>query len=175
MTRRTLTTTATTAGRHHLVASAATAFAAVVLVTAATTPPRIAHSHCQVPCGIFDDPAVVREIHQCVRTIREAMVRTQALTSQVTGRDEPAALNQAVRWITVKEEHASRIIRLVTEYCLCQRVKPSLFATEGEYRRALATHHAVLLAAVKAKQSVSEADCDALMEAAEEMARMYTK
>ena len=131
------------------------------------------YNHCQVPCGIFDDPAVVREIHQAILTIRKAMVQTNALTAQC--HTDPLALNQAVRWITVKEQHAAKIIEYVAEYCLCQRVKRSLFESEGEYLHALKLHHAVMQAAMKTKQSVSEADCDALMQAAERMAQMYTK
>jgi len=35
----------------------------------------------------------------------------------------PLSLNQAVRWVSVKEQHASNIITMVSEYMLCQRVK----------------------------------------------------
>lgn len=45
-------------------------------------------------------------------------------------------MNQVVRWITTKEQHASKIITTVAEYCLCQRVKPDVFKTDEEYVQA---------------------------------------
>ena len=45
---------------------------------------------------------------------------------------------------------------------LAQRVKRELFETEAEYAQALVAHHALMQAAVKAKQVVDEAACDAL-------------
>merc|ERR1719445_1693052 len=35
---------------------------------------RLYGGHCQVPCGIFDDPMIVAEIKQACATIRKAMV-----------------------------------------------------------------------------------------------------
>ena len=43
------------------------------------------------------------------------------------------------------------------------------------YYEALAVHHRVLQAAMKAKQSVSPADVDALQAAVDDLAKMYTK
>ena len=57
---------------------------------------------------------------------------------------------------------------------LCQRVKKELFETEAG-TAALAAHHAVLAAAVKTKQVVDVAACDALDGAIEEVGKMYTK
>ena len=58
---------------------------------------------------------------------------------------------------------------------LCQRVKKELFETEAEYLAALAAHHAVLAAAVKTKQVVDVAACDALEHAIEDFSPMYIK
>ena len=55
---------------------------------------------------------------------------------------------------------------------LCQRVKKELFETEAEYLAALAAHHAVLAAAVKTKQVVDVAACDALDGAIEEVGKI---
>ena len=73
------------------------------------------------------------------------------------------------------EEHASKIIKLVSEYCLCQRVKKEVFATDEEYVNALKSHHAVMQAAMKAKQTLDEAACDNLENAVADIAKMYTK
>ena len=88
---------------------------------------------------------------------------------------ELLSFNQMVRWINTKEEHCNKIIKLVSEYCLCQRVKPSNFKSEMEYLEALKVHHRTMQAAMKAKQSMDENDCIALEHAVEDLAKMYTK
>ena len=70
-----------------------------------------------VPCGIFDDPAIVAEIEQAAATIRKAMVQSTELHAASSSAQN---INQIVRWVNTKEEHASKIIKLVSEYCLCQ-------------------------------------------------------
>ena len=50
--------------------------------------PAVRH-HCQVPCGIFDDPAKVSELKQDAATIRKAMVQTNEL-----GTKDALSLNQ---------------------------------------------------------------------------------
>merc|ERR1719443_586279 len=83
--------------------------------------------HCQVPCGIFDDPARVEALKEDAATVRKAMVQINEL-----GTASPLALNQSVRWIMTKEDHAKAIISTVGEYMLAQRVKKELFADEAE-------------------------------------------
>jgi ubiquitin len=133
---------------------------------------RLRGGHCQVPCGIFDDPAMVAELKQAAATIRKSMVQAKDLHA-TTGSDL-LAMNQIVRWINVKEEHASKIITTVGEYCLCQRVKKDIFPSDAEYVQALKSHHAVMQAAMKCKQQMDVASCDALDHAIEDMAKMYT-
>ena len=84
------------------------------------------------------------------------------------------ALNQLTRWIMTKEEHAQKIITIVANYCLCQRVKPEIFANDEEYVQALKAHHAVMQCAMKTKQQVDTAACDALDHAIADVAKMYT-
>eukprot|EP00957_Ditylum_brightwellii_P016654 1252212-Ditylum_brightwellii.AAC.1 len=57
--------------------------------------------------------------------------------------------HQATRWIAVKEEAASDIITLVSEYMLCQRVKRELFDSQEAYYEALELHHVVMQSAMK--------------------------
>ena len=129
------------------------------------------NSYCQVPCGIFDDPAIVEEIKQAAATIRKAMVQSNELHASGTAQD----INQMVRWINTKEEHASKIIKLVGEYCLCQRVKKEVFADDKDYVDALKAHHAVMQAAMKGKQVVDPAAMDVLDHAIDTLAPMYTQ
>jgi hypothetical protein len=114
---------------------------------------------------------MVAQINEMAVSIRKAMV--QSVTLHATATTDIMAMNQMVRWINTKEEHASKIITMVSEYCLCQRVKKEAFATEKDYFDALASHHKVLQAAMKSKQSMDLAACDALEHAISDMAKMY--
>ena len=111
--------------------------------------------HCQVPCGIFDDPKLVAEVKEAVATITKASRETNRLFGEMK---TPLAFNQMTRWVNTKEKHANKIIHLIGDYCLCQRVKPfgaakSPFKSEKDYVDALKAHHAVMIAAMKSKQS----------------------
>lgn len=83
--------------------------------------------------------------------------------------------NQMVRWVNTKEEHASKIITLVSTYCLCQRVKTEVFASDKDYVDALKAHHAVMSAAMKCKQTVDTEMAKKLDHAVADFAKMYTK
>mmetsp|Transcript_24040 Transcript_24040/g.26943 ORF Transcript_24040/g.26943 Transcript_24040/m.26943 type:complete len:206 (+) Transcript_24040:145-762(+) len=132
---------------------------------------RLRGGHCQVPCGIFDDPAMVAELKQHAVTIRKAMLQSKDLH----GEGGLQSMNQIVRWINTKEDHCSKIISKIGEYCLCQRVKKDAFASEKDYTDALKAHHAVMQAAMKAKQTVDPSACDALDHCLVDFAKMYTK
>ena len=92
---------------------------------------RLRGGHCQVPCGIFDDPKLVAELKEACATITKAVVQGNELFA--AGLD-PLKFNQATRWTNTKEEHCGKIITLVSEYCLCQRVKK--FGSPGSVRAA---------------------------------------
>jgi len=136
---------------------------------------RLRGGHCQVPCGIFDDPAIVNEIKEAATTIRKAMLQSNDLHSGLGGEKSAHSLNQMIRWVMTKEEHAVKIITRVSEYCLCQRVKRDVFESEKDYTDALKAHHAVMQAAMKCKQSVDAASADALDHAIGDFAKMYIK
>merc|ERR1711912_223501 len=124
---------------------------------------RLRGGHCQVPCGFFDDPATVAEVRQACATIRKAMVQINELSAAMSAQN----FNQMTRWVNTKEEHCGKIITTISEYCLCQRVKPigapgCPFASEGDFMDVLKAHHSVMTNAMKAKQTVDVAQCDAL-------------
>lgn len=48
-----------------------------------------------------------------------------------------------------KEKHAQNIISIISDYFLTQRVKP----VQKDYTERLIKHHAVIIAAMKAKQN----------------------
>jgi ubiquitin len=136
---------------------------------------RLRGGHCQVPCGIFDDPKLVAELKEACATITKAIAQVNEIFgSTLTAQ----SFNQASRWVSTKEEHCSKIITQISEYCLCQRVKPigadkCPFASEGDYIDALKAHHAVMTAAVKCKQSADPASAAALAHAIDDCCKMY--
>lgn len=100
------------------------------------------------------------------------MVQGKELHATLT--TDPLSMNQMVRWIQTKEEHAKKIITLVSEYCLCQRVKSvGVFKSDADYVDALKSHHAVMACAMKTKQTMDVSACDDLDHAVEDFVKMY--
>ena len=132
-----------------------------------------AEAHCQVPCGIYNDPARFVRLREDTATIAKAIGKI----NELAGKHEAQALNQAVRWVNTKEIHATHIIDVVTEYFLTQKVKPVAQGAKGydAYLKKLADHHAVMVAAMKTKQNADPALADALSHAIDGLAGYYTR
>jgi nickel superoxide dismutase len=62
---------------------------------------------------------------------------------------EQVKYNQLVRWIVNKENHATEIQTIVSQYFMTQRIKPD---TE-QYARKIAVLHQMLITAMKCKQT----------------------
>lgn len=133
--------------------------------------PSVSRAHCQVPCGIYDDAARIERLREDATTISKAIKNINELAGKHSG----TALNQAVRWVTTKEDHASHIIDVVSEYFLTQKVKPVAAGAEGyeAYLKTLADHHAVMLAAMKTKQAADPATVEALNKAIDKLATHF--
>ena len=153
------------------VAGAAAVSAAAAAALAASEPSPAA-CHCQVPCGIFDDPVRVTLLKEHAATIRKAMAQLGSLTASPISAQ---SLNQSARWVAVKEDACAQIIAITSEYMLCQRVKKDSFKSTAEYHHALEVHHALMQAAMKAKQTADSATCDVLDHAIEHVGVLYTK
>ncbi len=145
----------------------------VVVATAIlmTTDAKTASAHCQVPCGIYDDAARIARLKEDATTIGKATGQIAALA----GRHEAQAFNQAARWVATKEAHASHIIEVVSEYFLTQKLKPVESGSPGYdgYLKKLADHHAVMVAAMKTKQTVDSTYVAALNSAIDKLAGHY--
>jgi len=124
-----------------------------------------AFSHCQIPCGIYDDHARVKLMLEHVVTIEKSM----KLINELAGKTDAQSLNQQVRWVMNKEEHAEKIIRIMSDYFLTQRVKPD----QKRYGKRLEEHHAVMLLAMKAKQTVDAEVAAELREAIQKLEDYY--
>ena len=74
---------------------------------------RLRGGHCQVPCGIFDDPKLVSELREACATIEKAMAQITELYGKMA--EGPLVINQMTRWVNTKEEHCAKIIDLVAD------------------------------------------------------------
>ena len=117
------------------------------------------------------------EVKEALATIQKAMVQINELTNAgLTAQ----SMNQITRWVNTKEEHAKKIIDLMANYCLCQRMKPvgepgGPFTTEKDYLDAIKAHHNVMTAAMKSKQTVDLEAADALEHALGDVIKIYSK
>ena len=105
------------------------------------------HTHCQIPCGIYDDAARIQSMLEDTATVEMAC---KSITN-LAGKTDTQSQNQMVRWVVNKEKHAQKIISTINEYFLTQRVKPS----QKDYAERLAKHHAVIIAGMKTKQNAA--------------------
>ena len=110
------------------------------------------YPHCQVPCGIYDDAVRIVTIKEDFATVSKAMVEIKTLSAK----NDPQSLNQLNRWIVTKEEHATNIQKVVSDYFLTQRVK----SKNKNYDRHLRFLHELLVSAMKCKQTVESKNID---------------
>ena len=125
-------------------------------------------AHCQIPCGIYDDDARITAMMEDVTTIEKA---TKAI-NDLAEKNDANSINQKIRWTTAKEEHASRIIEVVSTYFLTQKIKPVAEAGKDRdaYLSQLEHAHKVMKAAMKAKQSASPENAKTLHNAVDSFA-----
>jgi hypothetical protein len=128
-----------------------------------------AQAHCQMPCGIFDDPASIAKMREDAQTIRKAVTQMQSMDQNPRGDAVPHQhplldFNQSTRWVMTKNQQAQNIQEVVSAYFLTQRVKavPAGEAGHDTYVAQLAGFHAILVAAMKCKQTADLASVDAL-------------
>ncbi len=128
---------------------------------------QLAHAHCQIPCGIYDDYARVQSMLEDIATVEKAIKQI----GDLAGKSDPLSQNQLVRWVMNKETHAQKIIATISDYFLTQRVKPS----QKDYAERLQKHHAVIVVAMQAKQNADAKYAKTLREAIEALAPYYPK
>ena len=143
--------------------------AALVAVTVVSH--QVVSAHCQIPCGIYDDPARFTELAEHITTIEKSMKQIGELS-----KDPGANANQITRWVMNKEDHADQLRAIVTEYFLQQRIKPvaagSGHETEVYLSKLTACHH-MLVASMKAKQTTDLAHVKTLRAALAQFKTLY--
>jgi len=121
-----------------------------------------ASAHCQIPCGIYDDPARFTALEEHVTTIEKSMKQIQELS-----KEQPPNWNQLVRWVGNKEAHTDQLTEIVTFYFMAQRIKlPDRTdrAAQAKYARELTLLHQMVVHAMKAKQTTDLELCAKLRE-----------
>jgi nickel superoxide dismutase len=137
----------------------------VALAAAGVVMLQPAQAHCQIPCGIYDDAARVTSMLEDAATIEKSV----ALIAELAGKTDAQSRNQVVRWVMNKEQHAQSIISTISDYFLTQRVKPG----QEDYAVRLQKHHAVIIAAMKAKQNADVKAAKTLQESIKALSAYY--
>jgi nickel superoxide dismutase len=109
-------------------------------------------SHCQVPCGIFDDALRFKLMAEHIVTMEKAMEQITVLNEE-----KKPNINQLVRWVTNKEKHAEEMSEILSYYFLAQRIKPvgsENKADFNKYQQQLVLIHQLIVYTMKAKQSI---------------------
>ena len=133
---------------------------AVLAVVALAGPS--AWAHCQIPCGIYNDPMRFTQLEEHVTTIEKSMKQIEELHK--AKEHNP---NQIVRWVMNKEDHADQLTEIVTFYFMAQRIKPvdpKDRAAQAKYLRELTMLHHMVVHAMKCKQTTDLEHCAKLRE-----------
>ena len=134
-----------------------------LLVTAGVlTISSMVYSHCQIPCGIYDDEMRFKMMAEDILTIEKSIQGINTLSA------EPQKnMNQIVRWVNNKDEHADKLGEIITYYFMAQRVKPaeeSDAAGYAKYVEKLTLLHKMLVTTMKTKQTADLAEAAKLSE-----------
>lgn len=130
-----------------------------------------AYSHCQIPCGIYDDPVRFSLLKEHIRTIEKAMNEIKRLSSQ-----EDKNVNQIIRWVVNKDEHAQQFNEIVTYYFMAQRISPVEDESSDEYEdymKKLVCTHKMIFYAMKCKQTLDLENVEKLRELVDEFHGLY--
>ena len=130
-------------------------------------------SHCEVPCGIYNDEMRFTMIEEHITTIKKAMKEIEHLSAL-----QPFNFNQIVRWVTNKEKHAEDIQHIISQYFLTQRVK---LVEKGDdkahkiHTKHLSLCHEILVYTMKTKQTTDLSNVEKLKTAVKAFKDSYFK
>jgi len=117
-------------------------------------------SHCEIPCGIYDDQMRLNMLAEHITTIEKSMKEIQALSAEGNKN-----YNQLVRWIVNKEKHSDDFSDIVTQYFMTQRLKPAEESDQKaykEYIHKLTLLHKMMVYSMRCKQTTDLANVEKL-------------
>ena len=97
--------------------------------------------------------------------------KASKLINELSGNKDAQSQNQLARWVATKESHATNVQNVVCEYFLIQRIKSSA----PNYAELLTASHEVLVAAMKAKQTVDAETAKSLKDAILKLHKEYER
>ena len=130
----------------------------VVVLLAITA--NLTYSHCQIPCGNYGDYTRIDLMREHIATIEKSMKQINELSKKSSEN-----MNQVVRWVNNKEEHADKLTEIITYYFLTQRVKivdPGKSEDFKIYQEKLTLLHNMMVFAMKSKQTTDVSNTDSL-------------
>jgi len=128
-------------------------------------------SHCQIPCGIYDDDMRIAMLKEDILTVEKSMKSIEELS-----KDPAKNANQLIRWVQNKDVHADKIDEIVTQYFMTQRIKPaeeSDAQAYADYTKKLVLLHNMLIASMKTKQTTDLANVEKLNALVDQFAAAY--
>lgn len=131
------------------------------------------YSHCQIPCGIYNDPMRFDMLSENIATIEKSM----NMINQLSAEPKPN-MNQLVRWIDNKDAHADEFSEIVTYYFMAQRVAPvekTDTAAYDKYINKLTLMHQIVIASMKAKQGTDLSVVKQLTELTAAFKKVYSE
>lgn len=143
---------------------------AALVLLALMLPLSAAWSHCQVPCGIYDDDMRFAMMAEHIKTIERSMQQIEELSKA-----ENPNFNQIVRWVNNKDAHADEFTHIATYYFLAQRLKPRTAEDQDyqNYLEMLKMIHEMVVYSMRAKQSTDMEYVAKLTELLEDFRKAY--
>jgi nickel superoxide dismutase len=120
----------------------------------------LVYAHCQIPCGIYDDQTRFTLLQENIATIEKSMNQINELS-----KDPAVNINQLVRWVNNKDEHADEFTQIITYYFLAQRIKISDENNKEEYnsyQQKVILLHQLTVYAMKCKQTTDLSNVEKL-------------
>lgn len=142
-----------------------------MLIAALFTFNNRAYAHCEIPCGIYGDSLRISLMYEHIETIEKSMSQIQELSKAAV-----IDYNQLTRWVINKEEHATQLQDIVSQYFLHQRLKPTdISNTEAynKYIQQLTLLHQLLVYAMKSKQTTDLAIIDKMRDTVHSFEHAY--
>jgi nickel superoxide dismutase len=132
----------------------------------------VVFSHCQIPCGIYDDVLRIVSMEEDIATIQKSINKIQELGDSENSIQNQ---NQLVRWVNNKESHAQKIQNVISEYFLAQRIKPKNIGHNGydKYVMLSTSCQKIIFYAMKCKQNVDTQYVEKLSAELESLVDIY--
>lgn len=126
-----------------------------------------AFAHCEIPCGIYDDQMRIKMISEDIDTIEKSMNQIMVIEKEAHHHDRNN--NQLIRWVMNKEDHADKLMEIVTQYFMTQRIK----ADTDNYEKKLVCLHGLLVNSMKCKQTTDLQYVETLRKLLKEFEGLY--